>query len=73
MGFEATYDWSWLRTVPWNFDCYPLPYDPKIGQRFPVHVNYTFIATTKYPKEAFLFARFLTLRSKRSYSKIKTL
>ncbi|PHJ12208.1 ABC transporter substrate-binding protein, partial [Fervidobacterium sp. SC_NGM5_G05] len=61
MGFEATYDWSWLRTVPWNFDYYPLPYDQKIGQRFPVHVNYTFVtSTTKYPKEAFLFARFLT-------------
>lgn len=61
MGFEATYDWSWLRTVPWNFDYYPLPYDQKIGQRFSVHVNYTFVtSTTKYPKEAFLFARFLT-------------
>ncbi|MEJ5256616.1 MAG: extracellular solute-binding protein [Fervidobacterium sp.] len=61
MGFEATYDWSWLRTVPWNFDYYPVPHDPKIGIRLPVHINYTFVSsTTKYPKEAFLFARFLT-------------
>lgn len=61
MGFEATYDWSWLRTVPWNFDMYPLPSDPKIGLRIPVHINYTFVtSTTKFPREAFLFARFLT-------------
>jgi len=61
MGFEATYDWSWLHTVPWNFDYYPLPFDPKIGMRLPVHINYTFVsATTKYPKEAFLFAKFLS-------------
>lgn len=61
MGFEATYDWSWLKSVPWDFDMYPLPQDPKIGLRIPVHINYTFVSsTTKYPKEAFLFARFLT-------------
>jgi ABC-type glycerol-3-phosphate transport system substrate-binding protein len=61
MGFEATYDWSWLHTVPWDFDYYPLPFDPKIGIRLPVHINYTFVsATTKYPKEAFLFAKFLS-------------
>lgn len=61
MGFEATYDWSWLKSVPWNFDMYPLPQDPKIGLRIPVHINYTFVtSTTKYPREAFLFARFLT-------------
>ncbi|OAA31937.1 ABC transporter substrate-binding protein [Kosmotoga arenicorallina S304] len=60
-GFEATYDWSWVRTLPWDFDYYPLPHDPQIGMRIPVHINYTFVtATTKYPKEAFLFARFLT-------------
>lgn len=61
MGFEATYDWSWLKSVPWEFDMYPLPQDPKIGLRIPVHINYAFVSsTTKYPKESFLFARFIT-------------
>ncbi len=60
-GFEATYDWSWVRTLPWNFDYYPVPHDPEIGMRIPVHINYTFVSsTTRYPEEAFLFARFLT-------------
>ncbi|PNS34640.1 MULTISPECIES: ABC transporter substrate-binding protein [unclassified Mesotoga] len=60
-GFEATYDWSWIRTLPWNFDYYPLPQNSEIGMRIPVHINYTFVtSTTKYPEEAFLFARFLT-------------
>ncbi len=60
-GFEATYDWSWIRTLPWSFDYYPVPQDPAIGMRIPVHINYTFVSsTTKYPQEAFLFARFLT-------------
>jgi len=60
-GLHGTWDWSWIRTLPWKFDFYPLPLDPKIGLRFPVHVNYAFMtSTTKYPKEAFLFLKFLT-------------
>ncbi|WP_448378474.1 ABC transporter substrate-binding protein [Fervidobacterium sp.] len=60
-GLHGTWDWSWIRTLPWKFDFYPLPLDPKIGLRFPVHVNYAFMtSTTKYPKEAFLFMKFIT-------------
>ena len=60
-GFEATYDWSWVKTLPWNFDYYPVPHDPEIGMRIPVHINYTFVtSTTKHPKEAYLFARFIS-------------
>lgn len=60
-GFHGTWDWHWIRTVPWNFDFYPTPHDPKIGFKFPIHANYAFMtSTTKYPKEAFTFIRFLT-------------
>ncbi|MGC8820786.1 MAG: hypothetical protein ACP5PP_06785 [Fervidobacterium sp.] len=60
-GFHGTWDWSWVRTLPWNLDYYPLPNDPKIGLRQPIHINYAFMtSTTKYPKEAFTFLKFLT-------------
>lgn len=42
MGFHGTWDWSWIRTVPWQFDFYPLPTDPKVGLRFPMHVKLCF-------------------------------
>ncbi|MGQ9855519.1 MAG: ABC transporter substrate-binding protein [Fervidobacterium sp.] len=61
MGLHGTWDWSWVRTLPWNLDYYPMPFEPQVGQRIPVHVNYAFMtSTTKYPKEAFAFLRFLT-------------
>lgn len=61
MGFHGTWDWSWLKTVPWKFDFYPLPQDPKVGFRQSVHANYVIMSsTTKYPKEAFAFAKFIS-------------
>ncbi len=60
-GFHGTWDWSWVRTLPWNLDYYPMPSDPKIGVRQPIQINYAFMtSTTKYPKEAFTFLKFLT-------------
>lgn len=72
MGFHGTWDWSWIRTVPWQFDFYPLPTDPKVGLRFPMHVNYAFItSTTKYPKEAYLFMKFLTFDPRGVVARLK--
>lgn len=71
-GLHGTWDWSWIRTVPWQFDFYPLPTDPKIGVRFPIHVNYTFMtSTTKYPKEAYLFLKFLTFDPRGVVARLK--
>lgn len=63
MGFRGT--WAWyennLKELSWNYDMYPVPNDPKYGLRIPTHVNYAFMtSTTKHPKEAFLFLKYLT-------------
>ncbi len=65
MGWHGTWDWWWIKTVPWNFDFYPLPQVKEIGVRMPLHVNYVLVAsTTKNPKEAFTFAKFISYSPK---------
>ena len=63
MGFKGTWDWDeeGLKSLPWKMDMYPLPQDPEIGMRQPVHINYAFMtSTTKYPEEAFKFLKYIT-------------
>ncbi|MEZ0537591.1 ABC transporter substrate-binding protein [Caldicellulosiruptoraceae bacterium PP1] len=61
MGFHGTWDYGWLKTLKYKFDMYPMPNDPKIGYRQPVHADYAFmLATAKYPKEAFQLLKWLS-------------
>lgn len=64
MGFHGTWDLSWIRTMNYMFDMYPLPQDPNVGYREALHADHAFmISTTKYPEAAFEFLKW------RSYGK----
>jgi len=58
MGFHGTWDLSWIRTMNYMYDMYPLPQDPNIGYREALHADHAFMmSTTKYPEAAFEFLK----------------
>ncbi|EKF49171.1 extracellular solute-binding protein [Thermosipho africanus H17ap60334] len=74
MGFKGTWDWDeeGLKSLPWKMDMYPLPHDHEIGMRQPIHINYAFMtSTTKHPKEAFKFLKYITYDPKGVVVKFK--
>lgn len=67
-GFHGTWDLSWIKTMSYNYDLYPLPQDPAVGYRQTVHADQAFMmSTAKSPQAAFELLKWL------SYSKEGTL
>ncbi len=60
-GFHGTWDWSWISTMNYKFDFYPLPQDPAVGYREGVHADHAFLlAGAKDPQAAYEFMKFKT-------------
>jgi len=54
MGFHGTWDLSWIRTMNYRYDLYPLPQDPAVGYKEAVHADHAFMmSTAKNPQAAF--------------------
>lgn len=61
MGFHGTWDLSWIRTMNYKFDMYPLPQDPTVGYREAMHADHAFmLSTAKDPQAAFELLKWLT-------------
>lgn len=61
LGFHGTWDYSWISTMPYKYDFYPLPQDPEVGYHNGVHYNHAFmLSTTKYPEAAFEFMKWMS-------------
>lgn len=61
MGFHGTWDMSWIKTMNYRFDMYPLPKDPEVGYRQAVHYNHAFMmSNAKYPEAAFQFLKWIS-------------
>lgn len=61
LGFHGTWDWSWIKTMNYKYDFYPLPQDSSAGYRQAVHFNHAFmISTAKYPEAAFQFLKWIS-------------
>ncbi len=60
MGYHGTWDLSWIRTMSYRWDLYPLPQADK-GWRQAIHADHAFLgATAKYPVAAYQFMKWLT-------------
>ena len=57
----STWDFWWLRNLPYRWDFFTYPFDPEVGYRTQVHADQAvMLATTEYPEAAFALLRFLT-------------
>ncbi len=60
MGYHGTWDLSWIRTMSYHYDLYPLPQADK-GWRQAIHADHIFMTSTaKYPAAAFQFLKWLS-------------
>jgi len=56
-----TWDFWWLRNLPFNWDFYTYPFDPAVGYRTQSHADQAvMLSTTEYPEAAFALLRFMT-------------
>lgn len=51
-GFQGTWDYSWIKTMNYKYDFYPLPQDPSVGYREVLHADHAFMTSTAKSKEA---------------------
>jgi ABC-type glycerol-3-phosphate transport system substrate-binding protein len=60
-GFHGTWDLSWIRSMNYKYDMYPLPQDPAVGYRQTVHADHAFMTSkAKSPEAAFELLKWIS-------------
>lgn len=60
-GLHGTWDWSWISTMNYQYDFYPLPQDPAVGYREGIHADHAFLLSSgKASQAAYEFMKYKT-------------
>lgn len=73
-GFHGTWDYSWIKTMNYKYDFYPLPQDPSVGYREGVHADQAYmLSNAKSPDAAYAFLKWISFGKDGSLYRLNTM
>jgi multiple sugar transport system substrate-binding protein len=73
-GFHGTWDYSWIKSMNYKYDFYPLPQDASVGYREGVHADHAYMmSTAKSPEASYEFLKWISFGKDGSLYRIDAL